>query len=203
MKRFLVATAVAALVFLAMALLVMVLGKVAQGVAWYGELKTWQTGLGAFAGLLAILTGALYNADLVRRRDDRLRADEAMQIVRALYAEVKFLRQNIANRRDSAKRIGAKGTPMTKWHFLVLTFPRPLVYPNAVHRVGLLPDDVLADLVEFYARVSLAQQVFEDATEDHPGVGRPLEKQDVKFFETTLQLADAVLPRLKKAARLA
>ena len=60
MKRFLVAAAIAALVFLAMALLVVVLGKITQGAAWYGELKIWQTVLGAFAGLVAILAGAIF-----------------------------------------------------------------------------------------------------------------------------------------------
>ena len=44
---------------------------------FYSEAKEWQTGIGAFFGLVVILIGALYNAELNRDRDDRLRREDA------------------------------------------------------------------------------------------------------------------------------
>ena len=104
MKRFLAAAAVAVLVFLTAALLVVFLGKFAQGAAWYGELKKWQTGLGAFAGLLAILVGALYNAVLVRQRDDRLRDEERRALAAALAAELLVIRNQCSGRIKALER---------------------------------------------------------------------------------------------------
>src|SRR2546423_1574309 len=43
---------------------------------------------GSAVGLVAILLGALYNAHLNRKRDDRLRRDEARSIAAAIRAEL-------------------------------------------------------------------------------------------------------------------
>ncbi len=53
--------------FLAVVVAIAFPSAIAEGAAWYEALKKWQTGLGAFAGLLAILFGAFYNADLARK----------------------------------------------------------------------------------------------------------------------------------------
>jgi hypothetical protein len=189
--------------FVAVVILIAFLGSVAADEAWYKALKDWQTGLGALAGLLAILVGALKNAQLTRQRDKDLRDEEAMRLARALYAEVRYLRISIIRRLDIATRLSAAGTPLTVNDVFNLQIRYPLVYPNAVQHVGLLPDDVLVDLVSLYARAAVTRQHYEAAREEHVLVGEPLGKAGVEHYEILLQLADAVLPRLKKAARLA
>ena len=59
----------------------------------YNEAKGWQTGIGALAGFGAIVVGALYNARLNRKRDER---DECIAIASALYGEIVILRRALA-----------------------------------------------------------------------------------------------------------
>ncbi|MBV2181676.1 MAG: hypothetical protein KUL86_10655, partial [Castellaniella sp.] len=49
---------------------------------WFGD------ALGSAIGLVAILVGALYNARLMRRRDDMIMNDEAKAIAAAIGAEM-------------------------------------------------------------------------------------------------------------------
>ena len=59
---------------------------------WLTNLHNWQTGLGAFwgalFGLCAILVGALLNFDLNRKRDDRLKEQDARSLAAALLGEI-------------------------------------------------------------------------------------------------------------------
>lgn len=60
---------------------------------WFVNLQNWQSGLGGYWGALfglgAILFGALVNADLNRKRDDRLRDEETRGHAAALAAELR------------------------------------------------------------------------------------------------------------------
>lgn len=73
-------------------------------VAWLGAQKPEVASFfgnvaGSFLGLLAILIGALFNAYLNRRRDDRLRLEEKRGVATALVAELSAksvsLRENV------------------------------------------------------------------------------------------------------------
>ena len=62
-------------------------------------LKQWQTGVGAFWGALfglgAILIGALFNVDLNRKRDERLREENTHALAAALSAEVSVIIEGV------------------------------------------------------------------------------------------------------------
>jgi len=81
-------------------------------------LKGWQSGigafLGAFFGLGAILIGALFNADLNRRRDERLREQDAQTLAVALHAELQaaavtvyWFNQKMEAIAESAKKVSS------------------------------------------------------------------------------------------------
>lgn len=42
----------------------------------WAQLKDWQAGIGAVIGFGGLIIGALFNAHLNRRRDERLRVEE-------------------------------------------------------------------------------------------------------------------------------
>jgi hypothetical protein len=60
----------------------------------YEELKTWQQGVGALIGFVALMGAAWWNFHLNRRRDAALRNEEARAILAALYGEIVVLYVN-------------------------------------------------------------------------------------------------------------
>ena len=164
MMRFVVTAAFAALLVLAVALWVAVLVKFTHGTAWYAELKAWQTGLGAFAGLLAILAGALYNARLARRRDDRLRRDEIRGLCLALSAELtvsaKRLRTTVRFVTEAAK----EQESLTVDYWKVLNRPVFDVYEANLDKVGLL-GELASEVVSTYSTLEIARR-YDDRLEE-------------------------------------
>jgi hypothetical protein len=70
----------------------------------YGELKTWQQGIAALIGFVALITAALWNFRLNRKRDAAFRREEAHAVAAALYGEMRLLRVRAA---DAAKAIAS------------------------------------------------------------------------------------------------
>jgi hypothetical protein len=75
------------------------LGTLSQGQATFlGSL------VGAFVGLLALLLGALFNAHLNRKRDDRLRAEERRSVGAALRAELAAFKDTLVENSETLSR---------------------------------------------------------------------------------------------------
>ena len=68
---------------------------------------------GAGGGLLAIILGALINAELNRRRDDRLRDQERVAIAIAVQVELAALGSHAANRRITIRKWRAQAKSVT------------------------------------------------------------------------------------------
>ena len=68
----------------------------ADTTGWYAELKSWQTGIGAFLGMFALMVAALYNAKLVRKRDDYLREREARGLANVLAIDIDLVHAELA-----------------------------------------------------------------------------------------------------------
>src|SRR4051812_13760349 len=82
---------------------------------------------GSALGLFALLLGALFNAHLNRRRDDRLREQEKRGIVTALTAELRGLQRTLAENADRLE----KGPPNGGESFLT---------PDLAHSVQIFPE---------------------------------------------------------------
>ncbi len=137
------------------ALFITIVGGVVSGgqARIYAETKTWQTGIGAFLGFLALVTGVLFNFWLMRARDDRILQDEKRALLAAIYGEIVVLRERLA----SASKIVAhyhmiRDDERIDTEFLRNYTPtEPQVYPSVLNRVGILNPNDLWSIVSFFS----------------------------------------------------
>lgn len=108
-------------------------------------------------GLLALIIGALVNAELNRKRDDRLRGEEAKAVAAGLYGEILLLRAEIAR---AANIVGqthleegrANSTLKFDRHLLErITLNDPILYRALAPRLGLLAPNVVLAVTKFHA----------------------------------------------------
>ena len=95
---------------------------------------------GAGGGLLAIILGALLNAELNRRRDDRLRREETEALIKSLASEMEAIA--IAARTNAATLRGMGldgGCPASA--FRVFHPPRAPVFDANADKIGWIPDE--------------------------------------------------------------
>lgn len=99
--------------------------------------------VGAGGGLLAIILGALFNAELNRRRDDRLRghleADRARDkavLAMGLRAELLSLQDNASDRIRAIDKWRDDTGEVYVSQFASIDLPPNPVYANTTHRVG-------------------------------------------------------------------
>lgn len=124
---------------------------------FYSELKGWQGAIGSALGFVALLTGALWNYHLNRRRDAELRSQEAQSIAAALYGEIIHIRKAVALlARRYARRYNDLGIGRTRpevdSHFVEeLKLPEPILFRALAAKVGLLPASTISALVQFYS----------------------------------------------------
>jgi hypothetical protein len=102
---------------------------------------------GAGLGLVAILLGAMYNAHLNRKRDDRLRNKEAEAVALALREELQMVQaallQNAKVYRDSPNQNSA-GPDLAH---------RIKVFPHVIQKLGLLNKEAIAPVIEAYVMI--------------------------------------------------
>jgi hypothetical protein len=100
---------------------------------------------GSTLGLFALLVGALFNAHLNRKRDDKLRKKEARALAVALRAELAGKSRNLL---DNAKRLEEqKG----EGHFLVPDIAQSLrIMPSLTDKLGLLDEETIVAVLDAY-----------------------------------------------------
>jgi len=118
--------------------------EVLLGLAWFSASEQRESFVGSFTGaafgLAAIIVGALFNAYLNRRRDDRLRKIEARTLAVALKAELVGLKQSlIENADDLEKGSGEFQVPD------VATSVR--IMPEMLSKLGLLDPDTVQKII--------------------------------------------------------
>jgi hypothetical protein len=110
---------------------------------WLGTLSQGQaTFLGWFAGLLALLVGALFNAHLNRKRDDRLRAEERRSAAIALRAELAGYRHILLRNSEEARKGGFSS-------FTVPDFAHSIrIMPQMIPKLGLFDQETVERVAE-------------------------------------------------------
>ena len=110
---------------------------------------------GSSLGLFAVLIGALFNAHLNRRRDDRLRQADKQSVIAALRAELEILRKALEN---NATRAIDK-PPEEAGGFLAPDLAHLIqVMPEMLPKIGLLEPKTIQPVIRAY---SLVQQYCE------------------------------------------
>jgi hypothetical protein len=173
----------------------------------YSELKGWQTGIGSLAGFVALMTAALFNARLNRKRDERLRSEEVITVASALYGEIVILRQAVAR---MANAVGSRymdhglgtfrGEPFDQHFVEGIALPPLRLYPSLSEKVGILPSDVALEIVRFYARVEEAQTWLPRLRED---AERPFTYSVSYVLDPAIDAVQGVLPALRAIERFA
>ncbi len=100
---------------------------------------------GSAVGLIAILLGALYNAHLNRKRDDRLREEDRIALASTLYAELQGIHRALVENAEHLK----KRPPDKDAGFLVPELPMKLL-PATLPKMGLLRSDTIRKVMDAY-----------------------------------------------------
>lgn len=99
--------------------------------------------IGASVGLVALLIGALFNAHLNRRRDDRLRKEDSKSLVVALRAELAALHESLSSDLRALNSItGDFGVRDLAY--------RARIFPEMLDKLVLLDDRAITAVMEAY-----------------------------------------------------
>lgn len=130
---------------------------------WLGELQggalTVVSATTTFAfGILAVVLGALFNSYLNRRRDNRLREQEALATTAALYGEILLLRPQVARIANLVATAyfdeGFSPRPNVKFDQYLLersVLSQPTIYLALSSKLGMLEPGLILAITKFYA----------------------------------------------------
>lgn len=100
---------------------------------------------GSSFGLLAILAGALFNARLNRKRDERLREEERIALASSLYAELAGIHRTMTTNSQRLTESPPDGDEVSM-------IPRPTIkiLPEVQSKFGLLKSDTVRNVIDAY-----------------------------------------------------
>jgi hypothetical protein len=101
---------------------------------------------GSSFGLIALLVGALFNAHLNRRRDDRLRKEDARTVASALRAELSGISETLLQNAESLDQPAGDFVAPDIAHSV-------RVMPHLLPKFGLLESDVVRELIDVYVSI--------------------------------------------------
>jgi hypothetical protein len=105
--------------------------------------------IGSSIGLVALLLGALFNAELNRRRDDRLRREDKRAVAIALRAELEGLRRTL---NDNAETVSQEGYLKPGEQLNVPDLVQSIrIMPEVVSKLGLLDGKIISAVVDAYS----------------------------------------------------
>ncbi len=125
--------------------------------AWFGD------ALGSAIGLVAILLGALYNARLTRRRDNKIMSDEQKSVAMAIGTEMAVYAEMLCGRLAQAS---AGGEGQTAGVIVSLRAPEAVVWPRLAGKVGGLDSEVCAKTVKAWMLLQWHAQLLEASIAD-------------------------------------
>jgi hypothetical protein len=102
---------------------------------------------------MALLAGALFNAHLNRRRDDRLRRHERVAIATSLYAELERIRETLLENRETLRKPAGAGEG-----FFVRAPLSVQIMPELIDKLGLLPAKVIKEVTGAYILIGQYKQ---------------------------------------------
>jgi hypothetical protein len=109
------------------------------------------TFLGWVVGFVSLVGGALLNARLNRRRDDRLRREDQRAVATALRAELEGLRRTLS---DAADAVSQEGYLKPDEQVNVPDLAQSIqIMPEVVSKFGLLDGTIISAVVDAYGMV--------------------------------------------------
>ena len=162
---------------------------------------------GVLIGLATVVLGALLNASLNRRRDDRIRNAEMIAVAAALYGEVLLLRQELARLAKIVARIhqytafDSKPTFKFDEYFLEeIKLSDPLLYKSLAPKIGILKPDLVIAITEFYKDFQVTKSAL-PLLVDRPG--RPYDYGPAWVLRPACDAITKISPALRRIEALA
>jgi hypothetical protein len=101
---------------------------------------------GSGLGLIALLIGALFNAHLNRRRDDRLRGNDAHAVTSAIKAELSGIRETLTHNADGLEKPEGGFLNPDIAHSVRVT-------PVLLQKLGLLDGETIREIIGIYVSI--------------------------------------------------
>jgi hypothetical protein len=106
---------------------------------------------GSLIGFLALLGGALFNAHLNRKRDDRLRSEEQRAVATALRAELAGCREALLSNSELLKK---EGYLTADTNFMMPDLVHAIrIMPHMIPKLGLLDQETIEKVANAYLAV--------------------------------------------------
>jgi hypothetical protein len=116
-----------------------------------GQASFVGTLMGSFFGLVALLLGALFNAWLNRRRDDRLRREDQRTVATALRAELEGLHRSL---KENAETLTQEDYVKAGQQIAVPDLAQSIrIMPKVVSKLGLLDGKIIGAVITAYGVV--------------------------------------------------
>jgi hypothetical protein len=116
-----------------------------------GQASFVGTLMGSFFGLVALLLGALFNAWLNRRRDDRLRREDQQTVATALRAELEGLHRSL---KENAETLRQEDYVKADQQITVPDLAQSIrIMPMVVSKLGLLDGKIIGAVITAYGVV--------------------------------------------------
>jgi hypothetical protein len=110
---------------------------------------------GSTLGLIALLVGALFNAHLNRRRDDRARNQDRLAVASTLHAELVGIHRTLV---ENAQRL-LDDPPQDGDEGFMVPEPSIKLLPGMLSKIGLLPSETVRKVMDAYV---LTEQYHQD-----------------------------------------
>lgn len=142
-----------------------------MSIGLYEELREWQAAIAALVAFGGLISAALYNAHLMRKRDDRLREQDTKAVARALGSETVAITAFVGARANrireiinEKKRAGSPGDISFSVKGLAdaVVLPVPRVYERCMERIGYMPPNTAKVVFEFYEHLAIANKVVKE-----------------------------------------
>jgi hypothetical protein len=115
-----------------------------------GQASFVGTLMGSFFGLVALLLGALFNAWLNRRRDDRLRMEDQRTIATALRTELEGLHRSLKENAETLRQEDYEAGQQIAVPDLAQSIR---IMPKVVSKLGLLDGKIIGAVITAYGVV--------------------------------------------------
>jgi hypothetical protein len=106
---------------------------------------------GSTLGLIALLLGALFNAHLNRKRDDRLREQDRQSVAAALHAELSSIEHALL---ENAKRLTEKPPEEGSGFLVPDVLHSSVLFKDMLPKIGLLDSATTRKVIDSYILLS-------------------------------------------------
>ncbi|MEN5103795.1 hypothetical protein [Brucella anthropi] len=171
---------------------------------WLADLKPAQATvvgscIAAIFGFGTLTVGALFNAHLNRKRDDRLEEIKRLSLLRGIFAEISLIRNLLAFQLQGYR---SETHSEKEWHSSASPKTFTVLYLANASNLSVLPKDALTQVIIFYAAVDEYEYNIKTDGGEFPDHGL-LKARSFNYSKDNVAKVIQAAETLKNAAELA